>query len=109
MTPIPPELKQADREALKHLMKPWRSLGSGTRSPYDHGITRATLRRLAVLGLADIRSVTYHNWTPVGADQMRSRGPDTPDRPSGPYVEARLTDQGLDVRQSIRLQEIRLP
>jgi hypothetical protein len=83
-----------DRQLLAAIRRTWHFVGYS--SPAGHRgerAPRATLRHLIALGFIEVRTVTISNWRSI---------PRIEDGRKGPYVEARLTDQGLDVRRAQR-------
>ena len=83
-----------DRQLLATIRRTWHFVGySSSAGHRGERAPRAGLKHLIALGFIEVRTVTISNWL---------SDPRIEDRRKGPYVEARLTDQGNDVRRAQR-------
>ena len=79
-----------DRQLLAAIRRTWHFVGYSTSAGHrGERAPRANLKHLIALGLIEVRTVTISNWL---------TNPRIEDKRKGPYVEARLTPQGRDVR-----------
>ena len=93
-------MKHVDKALLSTLHQTWHYVGQSSRTTTrfggDEHANRPALRRLIALGYVEVRTVTISHWLSE---------PRVTPRRKGPYVEARLTAQGLDVRRAQRPAE----
>jgi hypothetical protein len=87
-------MRPEDRQLLQSVRKTWAfvSYAKPRRHRGDAHAPRASLRRLVALGFIEVRTVTIAHW------KSDPRVVDV----STPRIEARLTAQGLDVREAQR-------
>lgn len=71
----------------------WHFVAYAQRTRTEGFPPKPALRRLIALGFIEVRTVTISNWL---------SDPRIDDGRLGPYIEARLTDQGLDVQRAQR-------
>ena len=86
-------MKDEDKRLLATIRVGWHFVAYTQRTRTEGFPPKPALKRLIALGFIEVRTVTISNWLsdPRIEDGLR-----------GPYIEARLTDQGLDVRRAQR-------
>jgi hypothetical protein len=86
-------MKEEDRRLLSTVRVGWHFVAYTQRTRTEGFPPKPGLRRLMRLGFIEVRTVTISNWL---------SNPRIEDGHRGPYIEARLTDQGRDVKRAQR-------
>ena len=84
-------MRDEDKRLLAAIRKTWHFVAYTQRTRTEPFPPKPALRRLIRLGFIEVRTVTISNWLSEPRIESEHRGP---------YIEARLTDQGRDVREA---------
>jgi hypothetical protein len=84
-------VREEDKRLLSTIRIGWHFVAYTQRTRTEGFPPKPALKRLIALGFIEVRTVTISNWLSNPRIESEHRGP---------YIEARLTDQGQDVREA---------
>lgn len=99
MTDVKPPTEK-DMGVLLHIGDGWTDLGPSKPTRREKA-PRAALRRLLDAGYVQVRTASYDAWVPSGPIRGKAQDGVEHWRARGYRVEAKLTDQGSDVRKAL--------